>query len=58
MSLKLSHLCLHVETVQTPPVEGPWPSVAVYRSPVDHPHGCSHKCFGALRLSETQKQLA
>lgn len=57
MSLKLAYLCQHVGTAQTSPVEGPWPNVAVYRSPVGHPHGCSHKCFGASRLSEIQKQL-
>lgn len=57
MPMKLAHLCQHVGTAQTPPEEGPWPSVAVCRSPAGHPRGCSHKCFDALHLSEIQKQL-
>lgn len=57
MPMKLAYLCQHVGTARTPPEEGPWPSVAVCRSPAGHPHGYSHKYFDALHLSEIQKQL-
>lgn len=51
-----AHLCLGAGAAHPRPAAGPWPSAAAGGSAGGRPRGCSRRCSGASRPSETVRQ--